>query len=97
MKTIESIKVEGACRVCRKFLGVTGYAGRAQARPYQRISWGLLVLANAEKIHSIKNLNIEFIIIACLQRNIVSSYRPCGPGRLDGSSVAAFLGHLWNL
>jgi hypothetical protein len=58
IKSIESIKVAGACR---KFFGVIEYAGRAQAmRPYQRISWGLLGLANAENLYFIKNLNIEF-------------------------------------
>jgi hypothetical protein len=58
---MDSIKVEGACRVCQKSLGVTEYAGRAQAmRPYQRISLGLLGLANAENLHYIKNLNIEY-------------------------------------
>jgi hypothetical protein len=57
MKSIESIKVAGAYR---KFFGVTEYAGGAQAmRPYARISWGLLGLANAENLHFIKNLNIE--------------------------------------
>jgi hypothetical protein len=60
MKSIESIKVEGACCVRRKFFGVTEYTGRAQAmRPYQCILWGLLGLANAENLHFIKNLNIE--------------------------------------
>jgi hypothetical protein len=40
--------------------GFTEYAGGAQAmRPYARISWGILGLANAENLHFIKNLNIE--------------------------------------
>jgi hypothetical protein len=34
--------------------------GAQAMRPYQHISWGLLGLANAENLHSIKNLNIEF-------------------------------------
>jgi hypothetical protein len=50
--------IKGACRVCRKFCGVPEYAGGAQAIQ-SHISWGLLGLANAENIHSIKNLDID--------------------------------------
>jgi hypothetical protein len=34
--------------------------GAQAMRPYARISLGCLGLANAENLHSIKNLNIEF-------------------------------------
>jgi hypothetical protein len=63
MESIESIK----------FFGVDEYAGGAQAmRPYLRISWGILGLANAKNLHFIK-INIELQEVSA--KSVASQFR----------------------